>query len=386
MTWLEKGGYLLVLTLFGLFAGSFVYKVDDYISAEAVPVTAAATKIAAADRTLVVTAWPQDFAQVKQGDRLLEIVEGEPAIRQFLLWQAVQASQKAGDAAVKGLIISKPATKIVSAPSAGVFRLEVKPGDLADDKAELAKVVDYNHLQLEGTFKGETVGAAKAGEVARITNVTIPAEGDTIIHGNSPEGPMLSRSIATDKVRKALEDNLKGTSVRLRDDIPLQITAVSSVEVDASLSGAKSNATGQILDPPADMKFDGTVLKGDHKAEVQIAALPESARKAADAALSQILQGKIVNEPNGSPFQISGVGDPNYVVKAKATVGTGGAGQELKGSSLSRSFNATVEIGSPPPYLIDKVREADKAGKVVTAKVEIKTGSRPIAFTLLRRS
>ena len=386
MTWLERGGYLAVVVIFSLFVGSFVYKVDDYVTAQSVPITPAGTKFAADDNTLVIRVIPEDFAEVKKGQPLLEVTTGDDAIRQYQLWAAVETARAAGDKSVASVSLPKPRTTLITAPSDGTFRLEAKPGSTLSKKDLLARLVNYNDLEAIGSFKGATVSAAAIGQVASLSGISVDTGSDTIFRATSPLGPMVSRSITGEDVKGALESNLKGATIQVRDDMPLEVKSISGVEVDAVVQGQGSDGSSVMLDPPSDLKLRGRVSQGEHLAEVQIAVLPESARKAADARLTVLLAGKTVAKPDGAGLKISSVSDAKYVVKAKAKVAAKGSVRGLSGSPLSRSFDATVKLASPPAFLIEKVRLADRLGKSVTAKVEIKTGARPIAFILLRRS
>ena len=386
MTWLERGGYLAVVIIVGLFISSFVFRVDDLVTAQSVPITPATTKFSADDSTFVVRVIHADFAEVKKGDSLIEIVKGDDAIRKFQLWQALEAAKQAGDKSFAAIPNQKPQTKMIVATEDGTFRMDAKAGATLAKKDVIGRLVNYNDLEAIGSFKGDTVPAAKDGDVATISGISVDTGNDTILRATSPIGAMLSRSLAGDSIKTALDTSLKGAKIKLRDDIPLEIKNVSGVEVDAAVQGTPTDRASVTLDPPANMKLQGKVDHGDHMAEVQIADLPEEVRASADAALSKAVAGQDVSQPGGAAFAISGITDAKYVVKAKAKVADGSASSGISGSSLTRTFDATIRIDSPPPYLIAKVRLADKLGKTVTAKVEVKTGTRPIAFILLRRS
>lgn len=386
MTWLERGGYLAVAILVGLFVCTFIYRVDDFVTDEAVTITPAATKLAADDASLVVKVFPADFDEVKKGEPLMEVVKGDANIRQYRLWEAFEASKAAGDKSVVGLAVSRPAALTLVAPCDGTFRTEAAAGATLDKDGLLARVVDYRDLQASGSFKGDTVAGARVGQSAVITGISVDTGNDTIFRATSPIGSMISRSIAGDEVKTALQKSLQGTPIHVRDDLPLAIKDVTGVEVDAVVKGQRGGAAAVTLDPPTDLKLTGKVISGDQMAEVQIAELPAAALRAGAKALDDTLKGKTVGEPEGSALTISDVRDAKYIVKAKAVVASGRSGGGLSGSALSRSFDATIQIDSPPAFLIQKVRMAERLGKSVTAKVQIRTGSRPIAFILLRRS
>src|SRR5207244_6735734 len=57
----------------------------------------------------------------------------------------------------------------------------------------------------------------------------------------------------------------------------------------------------------------------------------------------------------------------------------------LRGASLERRYEATVQITNPPQFLKDRVLELIALDQEVKARMEIKTGRRRVAFLLLKR-
>lgn len=389
MGWLEKFGYLLVIILFALFAAAFRYQVDDFISAEGVQIQAQSNLIEASQPTLVVASLVEDFEEVTEGQPLLQVVEGEESIRRYRVWSTLEEAKAAGQADLAGISIPKPEIKTLNAPSAGTFRLEQELGALVEEGV-IAKVLDYSQLMVEANLKGTTIGSAAEGQQARLTALNMESDGNTIIRGTLLEGgaPVLTRNLAGDRVRSAIEESLSGSRVQLRDDIPLEIQKVSSVEIDTDLKAAKaSEAAGAPLDPDASFVITGTVVEGEHMAEVQLARLPDETVKAAREALNAATKGASVTRPDGSEaLQLEGAENPRFVVKATAARGEGKGQAPLSASSLSRSYSAKIRLDNPPPFLVQRLKDADRNGKKITAKVEVKTSSRPIAFVLLKRS
>ena len=72
-------------------------------------------------------------------------------------------------------------------------------------------------------------------------------------------------------------------------------------------------------------------------------------------------------------------------VKIKAQ-GLAGGAPALSATPLKTTFDADVVIDAPPPALVRALRDAARTGKPVTARVELTTGTRPLAFLLLKRS
>ena len=391
MGWLEKGGYVFVLILFGLFAAAFAYKVDDKITADGVEIKAASTPLMAKEPTLVVKMLSEDFDAVQQGEALVQVVSGEKAIRDYRLWQAYSESRAAGDAGVSGLSMTEPVSQVLNAEAAGTFISTAKEGDVVEAEEEIGKILDYNDIRVEAKLKGQMVGNGKVGQVAELSSISIEADGDTILRGHMESGSeraaMLSRGVVGTKVKDALESKLKGSVVNVRDDIPLEITEVSGIEVDTDVKARPDTVTGaEPLDPTAEFRLKGAVIEGSHKAEVQIGSLPLEAQDAAREAVRAALKGKNVADADGKIFALEDPIDPKFVVKVKATAAGGANAQGLKASSLSRSYDAVIRLENPPKFLIQRLMQADKAGKKITAKVEVTTSQRPVALILLRRS
>ena len=377
MTWLERSGYVLVVLLLSMFVGSFFYYVDDFVTAEATPITASSTSIAASEETLVVKLLHKDFDDVAKGAGLMEVVKGADAIKRYQAWAALAEAKAPA-------VPAKPATETVTSTGEGCVRLTVAEGDRIATGKELARVVNYDELEAKGTFKGETVGRAGKGQTARISGLAINM-GETVFRGDSAEGILYSRSILGDSVQKALQTALAGKDVTVRDDAPLRVSEVTGVEIDASVEASATKDHVATLDPQAGTTLKGTVIDGVQKAEVQIANLPADVQSEAAKALSSAIVGRKLEEPEGGALEVKGLTNPRFVVKAKATISDAGV-KGISASPLSRSFAGTVRLENAPAYLREKVREADRLGKTVTAKVEIRTGDRPIAFILLRRS
>lgn len=359
MTWLERIGYAVVLLLLGGFILAFNYKVDDVVKAEGVTLEAASTEIVAPGEGRIIRVLKEDFAEVNAGDVIMTMEPGTLEIR----------STKAGILRVSADMVGKA----------------IKADEV------LAKVADYGKLVAKAKLKGESIAMARVGQNVTLTRVKIDDSDKTILRGQVGESPVLSRRALGSDLRADLNQSLKGVQVQTRNDVPLTIEEVTEVEVDANLKGtAASGSDGLELDPGPDFKLSGQIISGDHILTAQIADLPPGARNSADALVAKSLQGLSLAQPGGSGLKIDRADEPRYLVKVKARLPTDSNGTPkvpvLQGTAIDRYFDATIQLTNPPEFLVRKLREADRRGQAITATIEVRTGSKPLAFTLLKRS
>ncbi|AIE83756.1 hypothetical protein [Fimbriimonas ginsengisoli] len=389
MRGLELAGYLLVFGVFAAFIYAFNYQVDDLVTADKVAIQPFAQPLSVSDSSRIVRALVEDFDEVKKGQPLVEVVVGPAAIQQYEAWQAVQdLAAKVGQTdEVKRLssLYPRPPVQTLSAIAAGTVRIDAANlTKTLDPKAEIARVVDYRDLRLTASLSGQTIPQAKVGQMARVSSIVIEPDGGTLFRGTDS----ISGKLLGDGLKKLLAKRLAGAEVRLRDDIPLKVSDVSEVQVDASVHprpGGDANHAVP-LDPPSGYAVEAQVVEGSPSATVQVADLPADVAEQARAAVTSAVGGKSVRRLDGSVAQFGTPGDVHMVVKLKATQADGANSTVLNGASLTRTFEAQLKVLSPPSFLIDAVREADRAGKPVTAHVELRTGRRAIALLLLRKS
>lgn len=234
---------------------------------------------------------------------------------------------------------------------------------------------------------GKSIAKAALGQPAEITNIRIQAPGDTLLRAQlsgDASGEAVSRRLAGEAVKKALEESLVGRSIQAREDAPLRVSSVGEIEVEAELHTAASMVMGEPLDPDAETKLTGSVVEGQHVLSAQLGELPPEVRESAIAALRAQLVGKPI-EVDGKPQKIEDVLDPRFVVKLNAQ-SIGDANGALNAASLKRTFDAKIKLTNVPDGLARRMRDAVQQGRQVTAKVQVRTGSRPIAYFLLRRS
>lgn len=391
MGWMEKVGYLVVLAVLGAFVFAFNYRVDDVVKADGVKIEPAAKHITADDKTLVAKVLAEDFAEVRKGQAILEVVRGDTAIQQYRRWASIDTLR--GEVGltpeVQRLTAQhpKPATQMISAPADGVFRIDYKAEE-AEAGTTLARVVDYNDLRLIASLEGQTVPKAAVGQTARITALNLGSPDKTLFRGSSSQGPALSGRLIGGEARKILEDGLRGASVQLRDDTPLGIGDLGELQIDAKVSraAAGANLAAVPLDPPAQYVLKAQVVEGTPSAVVQIADLPAELQERARAAIQKSIKDRVIQDLDGSLAKLVDANDIRFVAKLNAKGELKDSGLKLQGSMISRKFDATLKIDSPPPFLIQAIREADRNGSAVTARVELITGNRPIAFILLKKS
>ena len=365
---LERAGYVLVAAVFAAFVAAFNVQVEDLATADKVALAPFANALSAKGPTLVLNVLAKDLDTVRKGQILLETVTGDDAIRRYREWEAVQSLPNEPALAAR---YPKPPVQTLVAPADGAFRLDAKPGATVEDKATLARVVDYSDLRLEASLGGDTVPRASTDCPARIVNVAVEPVAGTLFRG----GGVVSGKLLGEGVRTTLAKALVGREVLLRDDLPLSVREVTEVQVDAP-TATEGVVSGSRVDPSAGLVVAARVVGGTPSATVQMADLPPGVARSARAAAASALRGAGVRvDPE----------DLRLVVKLKAGPGRSSVGA-LPGTVLARTFDAKLRLIDPPQRLIDAVREADATGRAVTARVELVTGTRPIALRLLKKS
>ncbi|CAN5490560.1 hypothetical protein BH11ARM2_BH11ARM2_27560 [soil metagenome] len=391
MRWLERTGYVLVAGVLAAFVLAFRYPVDDLVTADKVAITPLATPLETASDPVWVVRWlAEDFAEVRKGQPLVEfVVDGDHEA--YARWQAVdELRQKVGDTPEVLTLLAqfpKPRIRTWNAPVGGTLRQNPSPTGLFDADAPAGQVVDYNDLRLEASFAGDTVPQAKVGQMAKVTGITVDSGTGTLLRANLSGTPAVSGKILGEGVKKALNEKLAGTPVRLRDDVPLRVSEVSDVQVDADVVGGPyASGPGVTLDPSSDLAIQAQVVEGAGTASVQTSDLPPDAAQAAREAVRKALQGQSVRRADGTTVALGDVSDARFIVKLKAETGVGGSQTPIDATKLTRTFDAKLKLLSPPVFLIEAVKTADRAGKAVTAHIDLRTGTRPIAFILLKKS
>ncbi len=370
MSWLERAGYCVVLCVFGAFIFAFNYKVEDVISAENVKIEPYSVPVEVSDDALVLKVLVTKDSTVVEGQPIAEVILGEAKINQFLTSAA-----------------ARPPAVILRATAAGTVRFNFKPGSRLE-KGAFATILDYTRLRLSADLKGQSVSKAQAGDRARITAITIPSSTDTLFRGAFARQNLVSGELLGKETKTILEESLKNEIVHLRDDRPLQLDSVKQVQVDAEVRLVPTTLGKDVpvADPPAGFTVFGTVVSGVHQATVQIADLPAPTQERLNAAVRAHSVGKSIQSVDGKVWQIADLSKIGFVVQATAEGGTKKFTGELDATMLDRAFAAKIDLDQPPPFLIKAVRDSDSLGKSVTARVELVTGTKPIAFILLKRS
>lgn len=381
MTWMERIGYTVVALVIGAFIFAFNYRVDDIITADKVAITAASVAIKAEDQTLVVRQLVEDFSDVQANQPVLEIVTGKKNIDQYTAWNAVQLiGSKAA--------IAKPPVTIISAPSSGTFVVAPDAiGKPVEPEAELGQIRDYNDLRMKPTLTGQGVAKAVASGVATLKTIVVDPAAGVLMRGNYAGTAIISGQLINQATKDEVQAQLSGTTFKVRDDLPLQFTELSELQVDADLNLGEGTGLGTLIEPPAATQLKAEVIAGKHVATVQFAALPAELQASINEILKNSIEQKSIVGLDNNLKLITEASNLNTVFKVKAEPDSGTASSNaIAGTAISRGFEAELKIQSPPAYLIQAVRNADANGKTVTAKVELKTGDRPIATLLLKRS
>lgn len=388
MGWMEKVGYAVVLCVFAAFIFAFNYKVEDVIKADGVTLGAAAIEILAEDDLIVVAEIPHSYDSVDQGQILLEVVKGQENIARYKLYLLNEELNRPGT-------VNAPRIETVRAPSAGVVQFTESKSAVTSvqwrffAKGEaVAKMLDYSKLEGTAELEGNTVAKAKADNFVRVSNVSFAAGATSLFRASSSHGDVIASRIFGDELSEMALSSLKGKRLRIRDDLPLEVKDIKQIQIDARMLTSLEDSQTEVieLDPRPKETLSARVLSGSHEAVVQVAELPAGLHKSLSATIASALMGKTLRQFNGQELGVESIEDPRFVLQVQADAEGGSGSPEIPATVLSRKYVARIQIKNPSPALSAAVLEADRRGKPVTARVEQVTGTRPIAFILLKRS
>ncbi len=396
MGWLERTGYVVVALIVGAFAFSFVYEVDDWIAAEDVPIEAHETTVAAKSGAFLATILVAEGQSVEQGEPLFEVFDTESASASAAVLASIdRALQATSDPSARSKLTAarsqwspgKPTA--IKAPASGVAHLRegLSPGPI-EGEAPLAAIRDYSRLIVRPKLAGKTVQRARVGLMSRLTNVRFLSEDETLLRAQlsgASTAAALSRTLVGPELKELLQGALRGRAVVAREDIPLAIDSVDGVEIEAGLSTAAAKDETSPFDPSIEFRLMGKVVVGKPVLQAQIAELPQDVRALVEKELKARLVGRSVTAA-GADVRIGAVDDPRFVVRLTATSPAPAKSSQLRAATLKRTYEATIALDPVPDHIRDRIIEAHRRGRTVTAKVEVRTGARPIAYFLLRRS
>jgi len=344
MTWLERLGYLVVVLVIGGFVYAFNYSVDETVAADKVKLELASKPVKMEEAVSVVKMLVPTRAEVKAGQDLFTYYDSG--------------------------ILGRP--RVLRAPSDGIFVAVERPGGQFVAGEEVGRIYDPSSIVCKASLAGASVSRASDKEEVRVSNIVVePTSGVTFRQATS-QGPVVSSQVFDDSLLKAATAALKGYDLKLRDDRPFSASDVTDVTVE-SLGGTATE--GLASDPDPGLTCKAVVVSAQDKAVVQVADLPPTVSDKLNSAVEET-------------FAKSGLVAPDnlrYVLKLKAGQPDGTA-PSLPATALNRTYDIEAKLLDPPQNLLLAVRRATLAGKSVTAKVELKTGSRPLATILLRKS
>jgi multidrug resistance efflux pump len=259
---------------------------------------------------------------------------------------------------------------------------------------------------------------------------------------------VVSYRIIDPKLKEAVKDALKDRKITQRNDIPFDLTEVTDVELNAKIEttalGSPLSALGResslrhsarpvgivasaasdplatenrepraesategslTADAPGEMALYGKVVEGKHLLTVQVADIPAAVTRRLTESVAGRIRGRTIEVPRepeeegaSTPIhdlRVDEVRGAQLIAKVKAENANPkgetsrlkkiAARTALRGASLERRYEATIQIQNPPQFLKDRVLELLEQGKEVKARVSIKTGRRRVAFLLLKR-
>jgi hypothetical protein len=258
--------------------------------------------------------------------------------------------------------------------------------------AEGVEVISQGgQLVVEASLAGKSVAKAQSGQFAELANFRVQGDDDTILRLTTTEAVdetgYTSRLLAS-SARDVLSEALVGKTVQAREDVPLKVTGIQSIEIDAKVAAKPSAEAGEQLDPDRERKATGQVVSGMHTMQAQLGDLPPRVQDSLRAALKERLVGRAVavdSVSGGANVAIEDLLDAHAVVKLEAGGGVA-EGSALRVAPLKRGFDARIALDRVDPVIAELVETALANGHKVTANVRVRTGSKPIAYFLLRRS
>jgi hypothetical protein len=382
MKWLERLGYTVVTLVLGAFVFAFNYRVDDVISADKVAIKAASTVTTLEEPVLVVRSMVRSFDEVTVGEPVLEIIRGAEAIDRYVAGQALGRLGAKTEFAM-------PKPEIITAGSAGVFVIDESfIGQVVDQGETICEIRNYDELELTAALAGQGVAAAKAGGVAKLKNPAVSSPNSILVRGKTAGGALVSGRLFSPEQAELIGSSVKGMALGVRDDLPLEVESLVQLQIDADLSLGSGGGENSIqADPPASSQFQADVVDGKHLAVIQFARLPQAKQEEVNRAIQSVLNQRSVVDWSGSAQKVDSLSGLNTVFQVNAVPSKGSSGSEkVEGTAISRTFEAKLKIKSPSEALKRVVRDADVLGQTVTVRVELKTGDRPIAMLLLKRS
>ncbi|ARU40102.1 hypothetical protein CCB80_02690 [Armatimonadetes bacterium Uphvl-Ar1] len=382
MKWLERLGYTVVTLVLGAFVFAFNYRVDDVISADKVAIKAATTVTKFEEPVLVVRSVIRSFDEVAVGEPVLEIIRGEEAIDRFVAGQALGRLGAKSDFAM-------PKPEIIAAGTSGIFVIDESVlGQVVEQGETVSEVRNYDELELTAALAGQGVAAAKAGGVAKLKNPAVSSPNSILVRGKTSGGSLVSGRLFSPEQADLIGSSVKGMALGVRDDLSLEVESLVQLQIDADLSLGSGGSENSIqADPPASSQFQADVVDGKHLAVIQFARLPQSKQEEVNRAIQSVLNQRSVVDWSGTAQKVDSLSGLNTVFQVNAVPSKGSTGREkVDGTAISRTFEAKMKIKNPSDELKRVIRDADALGQTVTVRVELKTGDRPIAMLLLKRS
>ncbi|MBX3111161.1 MAG: hypothetical protein KF857_04060 [Fimbriimonadaceae bacterium] len=345
MTWLERFGYVVVALVIGGFVYAFTYAVDETVSADKVKLELAGEPAVFDTPVHVVDTLVDDFGPVKRGQPVFTYTTS-----------------------------SQGAPQVFVAPSDGIFKMSAKPGPdgIVPPGQAVGTVYDPNRIVCKASLAGPSVARATESGELRVSNIVVEPSAGVVLRQSTSGGTVVSSQLLGQDLVKSATAALKGYDLKLRDDQPFAPGDVTELSVEA-VGGSVSSA--RAVDPRAGLTCRAKVLSGRAQAVAQVADLPPDLSAKLREAVAQEMSRQGLQAPD----------DMRFVLKLKG-VPDNGSGTAVPATALTRTFDIDAELVGPPEELLGAVRRALMAGKSVTAKVELKTGSRPLATILLKKS
>lgn len=382
--WAAWAGFLIVgVILAGLVASIFVMT-ENTASADSVELVFDSRAVSAPSDLVIKKFYAPPWTEVKKGSPIASYVDDPKEMKEILGCRAIRAAEP-GQAKVKVLLAEVDG--IVSWRQKDLQRL-------IPAREPLCEVLDPSKVVVNAQISGDSSKPIQQGQNASIENIRAERQGSPLVRY---EVQMLEKSY-----RLAESNWLSGSDIKeagrligsrailSRDDTPLQFSAITKLEVDASGKGeTDSRGRGSIAPPLGQVSLTAKAVEVVHRYSIQTNELPEEARAFISHKLTTAVRGRAVLLPGDGSIPLV-LEAPKSLRLVAVLQGEGETKADESaivgmGSALDRSASVRLLLDQPPLWLMELMKREMKAGGKVICKANIVTGQKPLAHLLLRR-
>ena len=432
--YVEVIGYGFVVLAATAIVTCWFMQVDDVVKADGAPVIKPYTEIVKDDQNdvVVVKVLVKNHQAVKANQPLVRVCSDPKWVKRFKAIQQLEdakktlqeldeqgsirvAIQKGNFIDMLGLLLwqaefeKKAPTVELKAPIAGVVDgVKDIEGKVIPKGKDIARMLDFSDLRITVKLLGENVPKARIGQKAHIE--ILPDYGSLPLYmrsdvtwGQFDQQRIQFNDLLDAETKEAVKKKLEGTTITLRDDIPLTFTDILNLWVDSTLipqaasSGERVSAESTILPETLEQlnPLRGTLIEGKHTGKMELRDVPEDVKEELRQRLLQKLKDKVVSTDD-RPFRVKDIQDIRPAIQLKIeTLNPTESEEELErklqnayvAAKIERFYEGTVKLDNPSPELIMTVRKLQLLDKPVDIRtnVWVAVAKRRVAMLLFRR-